>query len=134
DEHNQSLDGRKVYIATAVGEGCVLGAEPAATAGTDDLEAAYGVLRAEPRDVEPEYAPRTVSVDGWASTHQAWLALFPLVVLLRCFLHAVLNSRSRCKLSESFREVSQRVWESYLAPSRRGFAQRLRRLREWAQR
>ena len=27
-----------------------------------------------------------------------------------------------------------RVWESYHAPSRRGFAQRLRRLREWARR
>ena len=45
-----------------------------------------------------------MSVDGWASTHQAWLALFPLVVLLRCFLHGWLNIRSRGKLSESFRE------------------------------
>ena len=73
-----------------------------------------------------------MSVDGWASTHQAWLALFPLVVLLRCFLHGWLNIRSRGKLSESFAELSKRVWESYHAPSRRGFAQRLRRLREWA--
>ena len=44
DEHHQSLDGRKVYIATTVAEGCCLGAEPAATAGTNDLKAAYGVL------------------------------------------------------------------------------------------
>ena len=73
-----------------------------------------------------------MSVDGWASTHQAWLALFPLVVLLRCFLHGWLNIRSRGKLSESFRELSRKVWESYRAASRRSFAQRLRRLREWA--
>lgn len=98
------------------------------------MTAAYGVFKAEARDVEPEYAPRTVSVDGWASTHQAWLTLFPLVTLLRCFLHGWLNIRSRGKLNESFRELSKRVWESYHAPSRRAFAQRLRRLREWARR
>ena len=118
DEHHQTLDGKKVYIATTVGAGCVLGAEPAATAGADELKAAYGVFQAEARDVEPEYAPRTVNVDGWAATHQAWRTLFPLVVLLRCFLHGWLNIRSRGKLSESFRELSRRVWESYHAPSR----------------
>ena len=132
DEHHQSLDGREAYIATTVGDGCVLGAEPAASAGTAELAAAYGVFKAEARDVEPEYAPRTVSVDGRASTHQAQLASFPLVVLLRCSLHGRLNIRSRGKLSESFRELSRRAWESYHAPSRRAFAQRLRRLRERA--
>lgn len=132
DEHHQPRDGAKNYVATTVAEGCCLGAALARTAGAGDLQAAYGVFKAEARDVEPEYAPRTVSVDGWASTHQAWLTLFPLVVLLRCFLHGWLNIRSRGKLSESFRELSKRVWESYHAPSRRDFAQRLRRLREWA--
>src|SRR3954453_6854639 len=29
DEHHQPLDGQKVYIATTVGDGCCLGAEPA---------------------------------------------------------------------------------------------------------
>jgi hypothetical protein len=123
DEHHQTI----------VGDGCVLGTEPAAAAGAAELTAAYGVFQAEARDVEPGYAPRTVSVDGWASTHQAWRTLFPLVVLLRCFLHGWLNIRSRGKLSETFRELSERVWESYRASSRRSFAQRLRRLREWAQ-
>ncbi len=134
DEHHQTIDGEKIYVAVTVGDGCVLGAEPAASAGAAELTAAYGVFKAEARDVEPKYAPRTVSVDGWASTHQAWLTLFPLVVLLRCFLHGWLNIRSRGKLSESFRELSRRVWESYHAASRRSFAQRLRRLREWTRR
>ena len=84
DEHHQTINGEKVYLATTVGDGCVLGAEPAASAGAAELTTAYGVFKAEAHDVEPEYAPRTVSVDGWASTHQAWLALFPLVALLRC--------------------------------------------------
>jgi hypothetical protein len=134
DEHHQTIDGEKVYVAATVGDGCVLGAEPADAAGVAELTAAYGIFKAEACDVEPAYAPRTVCVDGWASTHQAWLALFPLVVLLRCFLHGWLNIRSRGKLSESFRELSRRVWESYRAPSRGSFAQRLRRLSEWARR
>lgn len=132
DEHHQTIDGEKAYVATTVGDGCVLRAEPAASAGTAELTAAYGVFQAEARDVEPRYAPRTVSVDGWAATHQAWRALFPLVVLLRCFPHGWLDIRSRGKLGASFRDLSERVWESYHAPSRRSFAQRLRRLREWA--
>ena len=132
DEHHQTRDGDKNYIATTVGEGCCLGAALAPTANADDLTAAYGVFKEEARNVHKGYKPRTVSADGWASTHQAWRALFPLVVLLRCFLHGWLNIRSRGKLSEAFPELSARVWEAYHAPNRRCFGQRLRRLWEWA--
>jgi hypothetical protein len=134
DEHHQTRDGKKNYIATTVGAGCCLGAALAPTANADDLTAAYGVFQREAREVEEGYQPRTVSVDGWASTHQAWRALFPLVTLLRCFLHGWLNLRSRGKLSEAFHELSAKVWEAYHAPNRRSFAQRLRRLLEWATR
>ena len=54
DEPHQTLDGKKVYIATTVGSGCVLGAEPAPTAGTDDLKAASGLFKEEARDIAPE--------------------------------------------------------------------------------
>jgi hypothetical protein len=131
DEHHQPRDGAKNYVATTVADGCCLGAALAQTAGTEDLQAAYGTFASEARDIRPDYRPRTVSVDGWASTHQAWRALFPTVALLRRFLHGWLNIRSRGKLSESFRELSGKVWEAYRATSRRSFAQRLRRLREW---
>jgi len=132
DEHHQPRDGDKNYIATTVGAGCCLGAALAPTANADDLTGAYGVFQQEAQDVDLEYKPETVSVDGWASTHQAWQALFPLVVLLRCFLHGWLNIRSRGKLREAFQELSARVWEAYHAPNRRCFSQRLRRLLEWA--
>jgi hypothetical protein len=132
DEHHQTRNGDKTYIATTVGEGCCLGAALAPTANTDDLTAAYQVFQQEARDVRAAYQPETVNVDGWASTHQAWQALFPLVVLLRCFLHGWLNIRSRGKLSAAFTELSRRVWEAFHASNRRGFAQRLRRLLEWA--
>jgi hypothetical protein len=132
DEHHQTRDGDKNYIATTVGAGCCLGAALAQTANADDLTAAYAVFKREAQNVRDGYQPRTVSVDGWASTHQAWRALFPLAVLLRCFLHGWLNLRSRGKLSASFPELSRRAWEAFHAPDRRSFGQRLRRLLEWA--
>src|SRR5512146_4346 len=133
DEHHQGRDGQKVYIATTVGGGCCLGAEPAAAAGTDELKAAYGVFRHEARDVAAKYAPKTVGTDGWKGTQAAWRALFPKVVILLCFLHAWLKIRDRAKhLKEVFAEVSRRVWEAYHAPDRRHFGQRLRRLKQWA--
>jgi hypothetical protein len=132
DEHHQPRDGVKNYIATTVGGGCCLGAALAQTAGAEDLQPAYEVFKQEVQNVRPGYRPATVSVDGWAATRQAWLALFPLVVLLRCFLHGWLNIRSRGKLSELFAELSGKVWDAYRAPDRRGFARRLRQLWEWA--
>jgi hypothetical protein len=133
DEHHQTRDGAKNYIATTVGAGCCLGAALAETAGAEDLQAAYGAFQQEAQDVQPDYRPQTVSVDGWAATRQAWQALFPLAVLLRCFLHGWLNIRSRAKLTATFAALSEKVWGAYHAPSRRSFAQRLRRLWEWSQ-
>src|SRR5215213_5822821 len=76
DEHHQTRDGAKTYIATTVGAGCCLGAALAPTANADDLTAAYGVFKQEAQNVKDGYQPRTVSVDGWAATHQAWQTLF----------------------------------------------------------
>jgi hypothetical protein len=133
DEHHQPRDGQKVYIATTVGEGCCLGAEPAEAAATDELKVAYAVFKQEARDVAPNYTPKTVSTDGWKGTQAAWKALFQRVVILLCFLHGWLKIRDRAQhLKDQFSEVSRRVWEAYHAPDRRGFGQRLRRLREWA--
>jgi hypothetical protein len=133
DEHHQSLDGQKVYVATTVGCGCCLGAEPALAAGTDDLKVAYAVFKDEARDIAPKYAPKTVNTDGWKGTRAAWKALFKRVVMLSCFLHAWLKIRDRAKhLEDLFAEVSRRVWEAYHAPDRRRFGQRLRSLRRWA--
>ena len=133
DEHHQTLDGEKVYIATTIGGGCCLGAEPAPTAGTDDLKDAYAVFRAEARDVTPQYAPETVNTDGWPGTQAAWKALFRKVVIVLCFLHAWLKIRDRGKhLKEVFTETSRRIWDAYHAPDGRSFGQRLRRLQDWA--
>jgi hypothetical protein len=133
DEHHQVRNGVKNYIATTVAAGCCLGAELSQSADADGLEAAYGAFKREARNVQPDYKPVTVNTDGWAATREAWCRLFSLVVLLRCYLHGFLNIRNRGKhLKEVFWELSRQVWEAYRAPNRRSFAQRLRRLREWA--
>jgi hypothetical protein len=133
DEHHQPRDGVKNYIATTVGKGCCLGAALAQTAGVEDLQTAYGVFKQEAQDVQKDYQPDTVNTDGWASTHQAWVNLFSLVVILRCFLHGWLAIRNRGKLSEGFATLSEKMWDAYHAPTRRSFAQQLRRLGEWAE-
>jgi hypothetical protein len=47
DEHHQTRDGEKNYVATTVAEGCCLGAALAQTANAEDLQAAYGVFKEE---------------------------------------------------------------------------------------
>lgn len=134
DEHHQTHQGQKVFIATVVAEGCCLGACVVDTADEAGLRGGYGEFQEETRDVEPSYSPQTVNVDGWAATRLAWLGLFPLVAVLRCFLHGWLSIRDGCKKHPLFAEPSSKVWNAFRAATRRAFAQRLRRLREWARR
>jgi hypothetical protein len=132
DEHHQTRDGEKNYLATTVAAGGCLGAALTPSADAEDLKTGYGVCKEEAQNVEPQYQPKTVNVDGWASTRLAWAGLFSLVVLLRCFLHGWLNLRSRGQLSAVVTELSTKVGNAYQAPDRRSFTQRLRRLRAWA--
>ncbi len=56
------------------------------------------------------------------------------MALLSCFRHGWLKSRVRGKhIGEQIRAVGRRVWGAYRAPDRRSCAQRLRRLKEWAE-
>ena len=134
DEHHQTMNGKKVFLATTVGEGCILGVAVAKTASTEDLSEAYGVFRKEGLDVDPEYVPKTVNTDGWKGTRAAWKALFPMIVLVRCFLHAWLKIRDRGKnLKQTFFELGDRVWGVYRAVNKRSCSQRIRRLKTWAE-
>jgi hypothetical protein len=133
DEHHEKLCGEKIYIATTVAEGCVLGAEVCPSASTDDLTKGYGVFKAEVLEFAPKYRPKTVNTDGWKWTQAAWSTLFPMIVILRCFLHAWLSIRDRGKnLKEQFFDLGSRVWEVYHSVDRRTMGQRLRRLKNWA--
>jgi hypothetical protein len=112
----------------------MLGASVAQSASQTDLEKAYGVFASEAQAVDADYAPETVNTDGWQATQNAWKALFNQITVILCFLHGWIKIRDRAKKSfgELGHEVQRRVWEAYRATSKRAFAQRLRRLREWA--
>ena len=135
DEKHSWLNGQRVYIATTVGQECILGASVAPSAGQADLQEAYGVFAKEAQALDPDYAPDTVNTDGWQPTQGAWKALFEPITLILCFLHAFIKIRDRTTkaLGEIGQAVQQRVWEAYQAPSKRAFSQRLRRLKEWAE-
>jgi len=132
DEHHQTRNAEKVYITTVVAQGCCLGACVVDTCDEDALAAGYGVFRQEARELDPDYSPTTVNLDGWKATRLAWEGLFPVAVVLRCFLHGWLSIRDGCKKHPQFAALSEKVWQAYHAGDRRAFAQRLRRLREWA--
>jgi len=135
DEKHSRLDKNKIYIATTAGEGCLLGASVTDSASEAALRQAYGVFAQEARAVDADYRPETVNTDGWAATQGAWKHLFPTITIILCFLHAFLKIRDRATkaLTEYFQQVGQKVWQAYRAPGKAAFAQRLRRLREWAE-
>jgi hypothetical protein len=134
DEKITWLNGEKVVVATTVGEDCVLGASVALSADEENLTEAYRHFKEEAQTVKADYAPETVNTDGWSATQRAWLNLFPLVVLIECFLHAFIKIRERGKhLKELFRQLSQQVWDVYRATDVAAFRLKAEELRLWAE-
>lgn len=134
DEHHQTPEGDKVFIAPVVAGGCCLGAGVVDACAEEALKKGYGVFQQEAQDVEEAYTPQTVNTDGWQATQLAWRALVPLVVVLRCFLHGWLSIRDGCRKPPLFHTRSEKIWQAYHATDRRTFSQRRRRVREWAER
>jgi hypothetical protein len=134
DEKHSTVAGEKVYIATTVGKNCFLGASVSGGAGEDALTAAYQQFQREAQQVQPDYQPETVNTDGWQATMNAWKTLFPQVCVIQCFLHAVLSLKNAAtKASQAvYHQMADLAWEAYRATTKRSFAQRLRRLREWS--
>lgn len=132
DEKHTRLNGEKAYIATTVGEDCVLGASVALKADTPHLTEAYSNVKEEMQRLDPEYQPETVNTDGWGPTINAWHKLFPMVVIIRCFLHAYISIRSRCKKLVDFPELCNKIWEVYRADTEKAFYREVAELYAWA--
>lgn len=132
DEKFARFQGERAYIATTVGAECVLGVSLALAADTDNLSEAYGQFKAEAQQVQPDYAPETVNTDGWAPTQRAWQKLFPLTLVIECFLHAFLKIRTRCRRT-LLRPIADKVWDLYRASSAQTFRQQAAELLHWAQ-
>jgi hypothetical protein len=135
DEKHIHISGEKAYIATTVAKDCVLGASISLNADEEGLTEAYGHFQEEILHLKPDYEPKTVNTDGWAATKKAWLNLFPLIVIIECFLHAFLKIRNRCKkrLKEIYPEIAQRVWAVYRAIDETSFFLEINSLKEWAE-
>lgn len=134
DEKHVHFNGEKAYIATTVAEDCVLGASISLRADAEGLTEAYGIFQAEAQALHPDYAPQTVNTDGWKATQLAWQTLFPLIVIIECFLHAFLKIRDRCqkRYQDVYSEISQRVWDVYHADTPEMCFEKIEQLALWA--
>ena len=135
DEKHTRLAGEKVYVATSVGNHCLLGASVSPGAGEAELVEAYRHMQEEAQRFDPTYAPETVNTDGWQATMNAWKTLFPTICVIQCFLHAVLTIKRVVSKETSalYEKILERVWNAYHAPTKQHFSQRLRRVREWGE-
>jgi hypothetical protein len=131
DEKITWLAGAEVVVPTTVGGGCVLGISVATQATSLRLQEAYGEFKTEATTVFPDYQPRSVCTDGFQATRDAWRHLFPALTVVLCFLHSILKLTERCR-GALRHHVLERAWAVYHAVTKAQFAQRLRRLAEWA--
>jgi hypothetical protein len=131
DEKITWLAGAEVVIPTTVGGGCVLGISVAEQTTSAHLQEAYGEFKTEAATVFPTYQVRSVCTDGFQATRDAWRQLFPALTLVLCFLHSILKLTERCH-GALRHQVLERTWTVYHAVTKAQFAQRLRRLSEWA--
>jgi len=135
DEKHTKAEGKKVFIATTTGKGCISGAAVAPGAGEGELTDAYEVFREEALNIAPEYRPETVNTDGWEATGKSWMNLFPGITIILCFFHAFLSIKRKClkKFGNLCNEIGNRVWDIFKAENKSVFGQRVRRLREWSE-
>jgi len=135
DEKHCDWQGEKIYLAMTAANGCVFGSSLSLSSGHEGLTKAYGVFQQESTHHAPNYAPETVTTDGWEATRGAWETLFPSIVWILCFLHEVLKVRDGCRSKHEIRyELIENLWNIYHAETKRQFAQRLRRFTDWVDR
>lgn len=131
DEKITWLAGTEVVVPTTVGGGCVLGISLTKQPDSESLKDAYGEFVTEASVVFATYRVRSVCTDGFQATRDAWRQLVPQLRLVLCFLHSILKLTERCR-GTLRRQVLDRAWTVYHAVTKAQFAQRLRRLVEWA--
>lgn len=133
DEEHTRVKGKKAYIATTVAQGCILGAEVISKADQKQLTEAYGVAAREMSNVNPEHQVESCNTDGWTATKAAIRTIYNCIIV-QCFLHGFIKVRHRQtkKNLSDFIPAAGRIWDAYKSETLRTFAQRIRRLGEWA--
>lgn len=134
DEKHSRINREKCYIATTIGEDCILGAAVSTTADQAGLLTAYQTFKDEVTHFSASYLPASVNVDGWSATQNVWRTLFPFIAIIECILHAFISIRSRCKKKHQGRwgEIQEKFWDLYDAPTKDSFTSRLNEFQTWA--
>lgn len=133
DEHHIRIRGKKAYVATTIGQGCILGVEACAKADEVSLQEGYALFQKEALDIKANYEPTSVNTDGGPATQNVWQSLFPTIAVVECFLHAFIKVRDRAtkQLTSFFELAATKIWNCYRAESKRALSQQMRRLKEW---
>lgn len=86
------------------------------------------------QQLEPNYSPKTVTVDGLQATENSWLQLFPQISIILGFFHVFLGLKPRMTKETKviFATLAEKLWNCYKAPNKNSFSQRVRRFYEWA--
>jgi hypothetical protein len=121
DEKFTSIAGQERFVALTVGSDVVLGAALALTAQVDELETAYGDFKREALRLNPRYTPQTLNLDGCKQARLVWSRLFPTVVIILCFLHAVFRVRQRCLSHPLYGQIQALMWRIYHAKSQTSY-------------
>ena len=133
DEKHTWLSGERVFIPTTVAMGCILGVGLTDSASPTALTEGYREFKEEVNLIYPDYQPITVNTDAWEATRLAWLALFPNIVLVLCFLHDVLKVEKGCPTDKNQRKnLSDKLWQAYKAKTSQKFLKGLRSALIWA--
>ena len=134
DEKHSRIREDKAFVATTVGDQCILGASVAEDAGEKSLTKAYGIFKKEAQCLDHDFCPETVNTNGWKATRNAWKNLFASIVIISCFLHIFIKIRDRCskKYKQLYLQVADKLWNWYKAENKRSFSQKIRRLHDWA--
>lgn len=134
DEEHTYVKGKKAYIATTVAKGCLLGVEVVWKASENVLCKAYQVAADEVANIHPLHRIITSNTDGWSATQNALKIIYKGIEIVQCYLHGFIKVRHRKtnhRLDE-FNAASDKIWDAYQAKTPASFAQRIRRLKEWA--
>ena len=128
DEHHARWCGEKGYVAMTVGKECFLGISLTQKADEKSLTEGYRDFKDETTLLDETYKPETVNIDGWTATKNTFLALFPTITIILCFLHGFLKIRDRCRKEH---ELHDRVWDVYRAETPEQFKNGMRELLKW---
>ncbi len=122
DEKITFFHGSEASVTMTAAQECVWGISISLSEAQTGLQTAYGNFATEARLLRPDFEPKSVVIDGWAATRNAWQTLFPSITLILCFLHGVLKVGSCTKnLKEQWAEIRKMLWDAYKATDAKEF-------------